>query len=125
MARLWWLDCPVAVDPGHSRGRTHENVWLGGETGYVGEHRPRRIHRQPEQQHIADGEIIEAHRDAGIAAKASQHVADHDRLANASVIQRLDSEVIASADESPAFSVPYTEREVAKEVRGAVGTQHS
>ena len=91
------------------------------QAGYVGEHRPRRIHRQPEQQRVADGEIIEAHGDARIAANASQHVADHDRRANACVIQRLHAEVIASADESPALSIPDTEREVAEKMRGAVG----
>ena len=76
----------------------------------------RRILDRAEDQEIADGVFVEVARHRRVQADTRQRVAEHQAVRHLGVEERLDAELIASAEEASAPGIPDGEDEVAADV---------
>src|SRR5215469_8068538 len=79
-----------------------------------------RIAIESEQQKIGDGGMIQLTGNIGVSSQAIERIAENKLTRKINVVEGLDAEVIASAEECVFSRVPNRKREIAPQMRDAI-----
>jgi hypothetical protein len=107
-------ECPVPRLT--DRARVDDERVRRGKALHVGECRRARVLVEPEQQEVADGALVQRIADRGMEADAIERVAENEGASDAGIVEGLDAEAVAGAEEAAGWSVPDRKREIAEQV---------